>query len=663
MSRFRFLFVSALFLACASPLSFASPEEVLTATQFEAARTRVKQKFVGLDSLVDAVMDQMKSWALYPETRIRPQVIFLAGPTSTGKTALVDTIIKELSLESGFLYFDMDRYSTVEASYHNFGNDLETLLGRKYGESDSYRIPNNLIFMLDEMQKVNTKLGSHTVPRPGISKLWEFLGNDGRISVANPRFEDLTQKIRSMEFNLVPLAMRAASDENAQKEHERLLEICDRYNAELQSLPKQITLDFKGALVFVAANIDHIFAGTRIFDPEVLTADQLHQLTAAVTPSDVKIGLGEIFRPEHVGRFGNRILPVPTLPEAAFRRLIDMRLGQIATLGLQNFRMQLQFSERFKQRIYDEGVIPSQGPRPLQTAIGTFAIDPLGTMFAKIASHSQYTSQAPALIVVDLANDENHATWRIDSGPLAGDETQFMIPIEYVRSRQLAPEPKRSITAARVAGSVTVYAGLKKSLPRWVRANSRASDRHGSIDFPVSLSIEDNQTRSELIDTIAVRLAPYVAETLIFGEPTLASMDEHQQISQSLITMVNYAGLGNSLLSVIHPLVQRSSTELENDYEQILALAKERARAVLVREHKFLSILAEKLTQTAELNRTQLTQLVKSTWTLNPEAEQIAVNQEPPSNCEQMLSRFIRNSGESIAEEVSLSVKKSKISF
>ena len=54
------------------------------------AKEKLKQEFVGIDKVIDEVIDSISSWFLFPHIQERPVVVSLWGLTGTGKTELVN---------------------------------------------------------------------------------------------------------------------------------------------------------------------------------------------------------------------------------------------------------------------------------------------------------------------------------------------------------------------------------------------------------------------------------------------------------------------------------------------------------------------------------------------------------------------------------------------
>ena len=55
----------------------------------ENAGKILKGEFVGIDIVIDKVIDSLNTWFLFPELQDKPVVINLWGMTGVGKTALI----------------------------------------------------------------------------------------------------------------------------------------------------------------------------------------------------------------------------------------------------------------------------------------------------------------------------------------------------------------------------------------------------------------------------------------------------------------------------------------------------------------------------------------------------------------------------------------------
>ena len=71
--------------------------------ELEIVKTKLKEKFIGIDNVIDKVINNISLWYLTPEFQFRPLIISLWGITGVGKTDLVRTLVKYLNFTDKFI--------------------------------------------------------------------------------------------------------------------------------------------------------------------------------------------------------------------------------------------------------------------------------------------------------------------------------------------------------------------------------------------------------------------------------------------------------------------------------------------------------------------------------------------------------------------------------
>ena len=66
----------------------------------------LKKEFVGIDKQIDEIMDNVRTWYIYPQLQVRPLVVNLFGMSGIGKTSLVKRISQLLDIEKDYVYFN-----------------------------------------------------------------------------------------------------------------------------------------------------------------------------------------------------------------------------------------------------------------------------------------------------------------------------------------------------------------------------------------------------------------------------------------------------------------------------------------------------------------------------------------------------------------------------
>lgn len=101
----------------------------------------LKKEFIGIDNVIDQVMNNIKAWYIYPELIMRPLVINLWGMTGCGKTSLVNRICELLEINNNKIYCNLAKLGEYTSSYieDEFNSQLENRNGQP-------------VFVFDEFQ-------------------------------------------------------------------------------------------------------------------------------------------------------------------------------------------------------------------------------------------------------------------------------------------------------------------------------------------------------------------------------------------------------------------------------------------------------------------------------------------------------------------------------
>ncbi len=607
---------------------------------FEQAKIKIKSKFSGQDSVIDSVFSQIETWYLYPHTRIAPTIVNLFGMTGTGKTSLVRSIIEELRLEREFSYFDMETYSSTDGQINRgFAENLaaQFSIEKTHGKFELNTItkPKNPVLMMDEFQKIYTLEDGKYIRRPQAQAIWELLGNDGKLNIKNPAFEELRDMLRNPDLYLpIPKKVKYGSnDAQLKKVTQELLLLAETL---FEKTPPHTELDMSNSLIFIGANLDGVFSGSRSVNQESITPNSLHKTTKNISHSDIRKGLSDIFRPEHVSRLGSRYVVFPTLSEAAFREFIDGRLQMIKGSIFSNYKIVVNFTENFRNRIYQEGVIPSQGIRPLIQTVNAFAQDPISRVFSVKIKQDWYTNRRKMKVSVDVNSQSKYSSWTVVNGPLKGRQFDFVIPSEYVNSLKLRPEPYRSMVALRLSAEAIVGTQHYGQTPNYIKANSTVKGSDGTVVFTNPVTSKNAELLSSHINKISVLLSSYVAEKMIFGEATEAAQSKIFEATIIAKNLVGESGLslGDKPLVASENRLPRGSL-LNYEVESILNQAQDIARSVLLREKVLLATLTESLRRNVELDSKMILSIIERNWTDKEFIEQVIHVEAPRSSQEQ----------------------------
>lgn len=147
-------------------------------TKLQETKTKLKSEFVGIDSIIDRVIDSITPWYLTPEVLERPTVVSLWGLTGTGKTSLIRKLINYLDLSGKSLFFDCGEQGG-DSDSRLFSDKLDNLFESsvikendpRYTKEDLEKLgllidqeqkitrtdPLNYVFIFDEFQYLKTR--------------------------------------------------------------------------------------------------------------------------------------------------------------------------------------------------------------------------------------------------------------------------------------------------------------------------------------------------------------------------------------------------------------------------------------------------------------------------------------------------------------------------
>jgi len=133
--------------------------------QVENARMALKEEFIGIDHIIDRILDAVLPWLVLPEINGRPTIINLWGLTGVGKSSVVNRLAELLGFSDRYFRFDLGELSGRERGIH-----------RKLSELFPHHDGDNMILAFDEFQHART-IGqeSEELDKSHIRTIWDIL--------------------------------------------------------------------------------------------------------------------------------------------------------------------------------------------------------------------------------------------------------------------------------------------------------------------------------------------------------------------------------------------------------------------------------------------------------------------------------------------------------
>jgi len=610
--------------------------------KLECAKKQLKQEFVGIDRVIDQIIENVRPWYTMNQIQEKPAVINLWGLTGVGKTSLIIRLMEVLECQD-----DTYRIDLGEKSGHLSLNSTITELGENRNNQP-------LVIILDEFQHSRTLKGpfGEEIERDENRLLWELI-DSGKITYLQYQgniwgFEELIAKLKKLlgigvevknglvvkgrPFYELEISTFIENDNELPflppSDYENLIESAGKHfgielrldlmdllfemngeetiqflNKALVYAKKPKTKNFSQALIFVLGNIDEAYTMSDNYNADI-SADEFYRLSLKITLPKMKIALRSRFRDEQIARLGNIHIIYPALNKEAYEKLICMELDKMSTRMNEMYSLSMTYDKSVVNTIYKEGVYPSQGARPIFTTIHQLIKSKLGI----------YMNQ---LLMRKVNADTLRLT--IDKGALKcvfvkKNKVLFAhsedLPSDLEKLRVSKKDEIQAITAVHEAGHTVLAIALLNRIPEIVVSVSSSPISEG---FMYMRNTKKYLSKKDLIPKTAVYLGGIVAEEIIFGAEniTTGSSSDIECATGMLISLLKKEGMHELPVSYTFSSVEQSagihnSTAIEERVKELIHEARELARKTLVKEKQFLIAISEQLSERSKLEKNEL---------------------------------------------------------
>ncbi|MCA1762545.1 MAG: hypothetical protein LC664_06095 [Flavobacteriales bacterium] len=624
--------------------------------KLDVAKQVLKDEFVGVDRVIDDVVDAIGSWYLFPEIQEKPLIINLWGLTGVGKTSLVQRLASLVDFEKQFYPFDLgdlvnrrnDIKFSMERIFENEGGypvilafdefqHARTL--DKYGKELEY-MNNQIIWKLMDSGRFYSHYGLGK-----IDELYELIGKLNqylRLGVEVERgtvIKGITtyRKMREKEDGVPLNAYEWEEDEELRflpKFYWKIIYeatknmFSSRGDVKLQfdeldgpgtikllrkvikeaQAPREI--DCSKCLIFVMGNLDEAYhmSGNQNAD---ISADDFHIESLRINVPDIKEALKARFRHEQIARLGNHHIIYPALSRQHFEEIIHRELNKIANKARSHFDLEIHFHASLKERLYLEGVYPTHGTRPLFTTIYQMVHSRLGKVVHEIHKHKltdcsvRFEGHARGILV------------RFLRGEKPCHRLLFEQVFELNKLREDKRDDQQAITAVHESGHAILAVMLLHTLPKLVCSVTSDTTSNGFSRIEKSW---EYTSKREILSRIALLLGGLIAEKIVFGEDyiTDGSAFDIKRATHLATSSVKEDGLGSVNGYFDMGLQASSFAFFDNDYRlnsearDLLSTAARLAEETLKEQEKLLLHMANHLSDHSQLKEADLAELVKA---------------------------------------------------
>jgi cell division protease FtsH len=358
---------------------------------------------------------------------------------------------------------------------------------------------------------------------------------------------------------------------------------------------------FTQAIIFILGNIDEAYTMSGNYSADI-SADEFHKLSLKITIPDIKTALRSRFRDEQIARLGNIHIIYPALSREAYLGIINLEIDKLKEKMQSTFAIELDVTQSLIDEIYNEGVYPTQGARPLFTTIHQM-------VKSKISIHinlilEQRLSVVDGLLKCEFFNDT---------------ELKFTHSNKITSNLENLRKPKQdemqAIAAVHESGHAVLSSILLDVIPEIVLSVTSDS---GTSGFVYAKSEKDFFVKNELIAKVAMHLGGIVAEEIVFGEgyQTAGASSDIQESTSMVTGLLKKHGFGAVPMSYAFGHAEESTSyhdyrELEKEVKNIISEGKKLAKETLLSEKKLLLAMSNHLAEHPRLEKAEITNLVQ----------------------------------------------------
>ncbi len=385
--------------------------------QLTEIRYKLAEEFPWSRNIPREFINRLQSWYCLPESKAKPTIINLWGMTGVGKTTFARELVNMLEMKKCFFEFDA-RQSNIHSDLISTIKSLATISQPVRGiflidnfhyflknqtpppfESPSSKSPIWRIFDDGKLTLQYSEIGYRKIREVYDEFMYWFkkgiLIEKGLVSDACKDFfieKQIPTEAKPKSFQLANIAedqppqfifsryeaktLYNSKLHDCHSYHEFLSKIRtmdgDQIKAFLDEMMMNVlepeTIELSQCLFILVGSLDELANEESHLDFEEMT-EEFESSSKKITQKDIQRFLTKSIGNHQLSRLGSHYLFFPSLPTMAYYKVIDKELSKISTYFEKKTQIPLRFENGVLELIFEKGVEPSLGLRPLLSTI------------------------------------------------------------------------------------------------------------------------------------------------------------------------------------------------------------------------------------------------------------------------------------------------------
>lgn len=348
-------------------------------------------------------------------------------------------------------------------------------------------------------------------------------------------------------------------------------ELCDFFGKVVKIKPKPTIKDLHNSLIITISNLDEAYKGItkQVGADGDLDADWYNRESKKISILQIRKALLRRFRAEQIARLGSKFVIYPMLSKNSFNKIIEKELYRFEDnikSKFQNVVESVEFSNKIKQLIYAEGVFSPLGARCVFSTISEIVLDKFPNIIQSILSFDNGIKDLNILFDYNKRKKSIEIIYKTNSDHVILTELfPYKLKIDSLRCESKDNLGKQAHRAIHESGHAVCSIVLRKVFPEVIYStlieSGNAFNMFNVDDFYMNRI--DNY-----INDVAVDMAGYAAEEIIFGKENLSagSSSDIRAVTDTLSHLYKDCGFGDKIGRFVSEQMPGNTMERDGNY-------------------------------------------------------------------------------------------------